>query len=97
MSASEHMGRVAALGCVLCRLLGHGFTPAVVHHVREGQGAAQRASNFLTVPLCPSHHTGDMGIHGLGRSGFESMYRLTELDLLADTIEQLMYGHGSRI
>ena len=51
-----HMGRVAALGCYLCRHLGLGDTPAQVHHVREGQGMAQRASNWLTVPLCEKHH-----------------------------------------
>ena len=39
----RHMGRVASLGCYLCRQLGYGETPAQVHHVREGQGMAQRA------------------------------------------------------
>ena len=24
----------------------------------------QRASNFLTVPLCPEHHQGSTGLHG---------------------------------
>ena len=38
----RHMGRVASLGCYLCRQLGYGETPAQVHHVREGQGMAQR-------------------------------------------------------
>lgn len=89
MSAREHMGRVAELGCVLCwHLQGEG-SPAQVHHIREGQGAAQRASDFLTIPLCPEHHTGSSGVHGLGRKGFENRYKLTELDLLAMTIERL--------
>ncbi|MBL8474409.1 MAG: hypothetical protein JNM98_21655 [Rhodocyclaceae bacterium] len=84
-----HMGRVAALGCVLCDHLGLGASPAQVHHIREGQGASQRASNFLTVPLCPDHHTGQDGLHGLGTRGFERRYKLSELDLLAMTIERL--------
>ena len=37
-----YMDRVAALGCVVCRLQGLGPTPAQVHHIREGQGGAQR-------------------------------------------------------
>lgn len=84
-----HMGRVAALGCILCKRLGYGDTPAEVHHIREGQGAAQRASNFLTVPLCPEHHRGNSGLHGLGTRGFERRYGVDELGLLADTIEAL--------
>ncbi len=85
----RHVGRVASLGCVICRHLGYGATPAQVHHIREGQGAAQRASYMLTVPLCPEHHTGGTGLHGLGVKAFERTYRLSELDLLAMTIEDL--------
>jgi hypothetical protein len=85
----KHMGRVAELGCVLCRHLGLGVTPAEVHHVREGQGLSQRAEHWLTVPLCPEHHRGDSGLHGLGVKGFYTRYKLDELDLLAFTIEWL--------
>ena len=91
---SRHMGRVAALGCVVCRNLGFGETPAQVHHIREGVGAAQRAPNWLTIPLCPMHHTGALGYHTLRAAAFERMYGATELDLLAQTLEEL-YG-GSR-
>lgn len=83
------MGRVAAAGCVLCKHLGYGHSHAEVHHIREGQGAAQRASNFLTVGLCPEHHRGSSGFHGLGKRAFERAYKLTELDLLAMTLEAL--------
>lgn len=89
MNAKAHMGRVAELGCILCHHLGYGETPAEVHHIREGQGAAQRASDWLTVPLCPAHHRGAAGLHGLGTKGFYTRYRLTELDLIAMTIERL--------
>ena len=88
----KHMGRVAALGCILCDHLGLGATPARVHHVREDQGGAQRASNYLTVPLCPEHHTGKTGLHGLGTRAFERTYGLSELDLLALTLERLEGG-----
>ena len=83
------MGRVASIGCIACINLGHGETPAQVHHIREGQGAAQRADDMLTVALCEPHHQGSLGIHGLGRRGFERQYKITELDLLAMTLEAL--------
>lgn len=86
---SHYMGRVAALGCLICRRLGYGLIAAEVHHVREGQGGAQRAPDFLTVPLCPEHHRGPTGIHGLGPRAFERRYRIDELGMLAETIRQL--------
>ena len=82
-----HLGRVAALGCGLCRLIGYGPTPAQVHHLREGQGMAQRAQHWLSIPLCEPHHTGTHGIHG-DRTAFKNA-RVDEMDLLADTIQQL--------
>lgn len=87
---SRHMARVAAIGCIVCRQMGFGHTPAVVHHLKEECGAAQRQSDFLTIPLCPVHH--DQGGPGVayhaGFRQFERMYG-TELDLLAATIEAL--------
>jgi hypothetical protein len=78
------MARIAALPCILC-----GARPVEVHHIREGQGAAQRAQDTLTIPVCPSCHRGPNGIHGLGRRGFYARYKRTELDLLAATLEKL--------
>ncbi len=83
------MDSVAQLGCILCMHMGNEGTPAEIHHIREGQGMSQRASNFLVVPLCPEHHRGNSGVHGLGERGFYTRYKLSELDLLAMTIEQL--------
>lgn len=85
----DHMGRVAELGCYLCRHLGYGPTPAQVHHPREGQGMSQRNSHWLTVPLCERHHsnTSPDGIHG-GRRAWK-LAHVDEMDALADTIEQL--------
>lgn len=83
----EHMGRVAALGCICCHLMGNGHQPAQVHHIREGQGGAQRASHWLTVPLCPDCHTGTHGVHG--DRAYLRILKLGELDLLAETIARL--------
>ncbi|HJV52831.1 MAG TPA: Ref family recombination enhancement nuclease [Noviherbaspirillum sp.] len=90
----NHMNAVANIGCILCRHMDLGTTAAELHHVREGQGMAQRASNFLVVPLCPEHHRGASGLHGLGTRGFYTRYRLDELDLLAMTIEVLSKRSG---
>ncbi len=78
------MNRVAGLPCVLC-----GTTPVELHHIREGQGAAQRAQDTLVLPLCPEHHRGATGFHGLGERAFNRRYKTSELHLLAWTIEQL--------
>lgn len=48
---------------------------------------AQRASNFLVVPLCPDCHTGPMGVHG--DKTMMRIKKLSELDMLAQTIEAL--------
>ena len=86
MSAAgkRHMSKVAQLPCVLC-----GASPVEVHHIREGQGAAQRAQDVLTCALCPDCHRGPNGLHGLSTKGFYTRYKLDELDLLARTLEAL--------
>lgn len=81
------MGRVAALGCVLCDIRGMPGTPAQVHHIRDSAGAGRRASHYLTVPLCPQCHTGVHGIHGDRK--WLKLAGMDELDLLAHTIKLL--------
>lgn len=85
----RHMGLVAELGCVLCQHLGYGQTPAQTHHILQDRGLGQRSPHFLTVALCPEHHTGNSGIHQLKSSGFQTRYKLDELDLLSMTIRKL--------
>lgn len=79
----SHKNRVAALGCIVCRNLGHGQSPAEIHHVRFQQGMGQRASDFEVLPLCYLHHRG--GIHGVsfhaGQRTWEVEYG-TEAQLL---------------
>jgi len=79
----KHMGRVSAMSCACCGAPG----PSTVHHVREGQGVAQRASNWLTIPLCHGCHQGSQGVHG--DKTFMRIYKTSELDMLADTIHKL--------
>jgi Recombination enhancement, RecA-dependent nuclease len=81
------MALVQSLGCVVCRNLGWGATPAQIHHIREGQGGGQRAPHMLVLPLCESHHVGDLGIHK-NRHLFEKQHG-SELDLLAQVIGEV--------
>ena len=37
------------------------------------------------IPLCPEHHRGATGLHGLGTKGFPKHYGYDEDDLLNDT------------
>ena len=80
----QYMDRVAQLPCAICGALG-----VHVHHRRTGVGMGRRASNFDTIPLCPEHHQGTTGIHGMGRKAFERHHGVTELDLLSMTIKAL--------
>ena len=85
----DHMGAVAALGCVVCRNLGFGETPAEVHHIGNGT-LGKKASNYETIPLCDAHHRN--GGHGVavhaGRKTFEARYG-TERELLEQTRREL--------
>lgn len=91
MSAAgkRHMARVARVPCVLCRRMGLGDTPAQVHHLKFGTGVSDRAPDVLTIALCPAHHTGPEGVHTLKERGLRLRYNVSELDLLADTLEAL--------
>jgi len=88
MTRRAHMGRVAELGCILCQHIGLGNSPAEVHHLFDGS----ERSDWLIAPLCPEHHRGPTGFHGLGERAFNTRYKLTETTLLAMTLEALAKG-----
>lgn len=86
----RYLDKVAGLGCVVCRNLGYGETPAAIHHIRTGQGMSQRAGNYLVLPLCAEHHqNGGYGvaIHA-GQEAWEAMYG-TEIELLDQVIGEV--------
>ncbi|OIV47978.1 hypothetical protein BK025_00050 [Sodalis sp. TME1] len=92
----RHLSRVASLGCIACRRVGLGATPAEIHHIRDGQGAGLRASHYETIPLYPPHHrTGGHGvaIHA-GRKVWEENYG-AEQELLRQIRAELemLYEH----
>lgn len=78
----KHYQILANLGCSLCRHLGYGETPAHIHHIRRMGG---QRDNAPVIPLCPEHHTGNSGVHGMGRKAFTERYGVTEEDLLEQT------------
>ena len=80
-----HYDKVARLGCILCKLvLGYDDTPAEIHHIRRYGGKRSLAP---VIGLCPEHHRGNSGIHGLGKRGFEARYGIDEQALLQQTME----------
>ena len=94
-AGARWMGKVAALGCVICRRLGHGYVPAQVHHVAEGSG---KRSDFAVAPMCEAHHdphrTGS-GFHGMGTERFCKLFRVpgeSEYGLLVWTNEDIAKG-----
>ena len=91
--ASDYMGRVKSLSCVLCSLLGQpqsGVTEA--HHIRTGHGMGDRASDFLTVALCVDCHRGTHGFHGT--KALMRIAKLSEMDLLAETVRLMDKKEG---
>lgn len=80
---------ICRLGCIVCRILGYGFTPAVPHHLLSG---GRRIGHLSSIPLCdPGHHqyatksSEKISRHSPhGKARFEAAYG-TEQDLLAIT------------
>ena len=85
LKEKKHMSAAAELGCAVCRRMGYEGTPAEIHHKRAGTGAGRRASHMEVIPLCPLHHRGATGLHGLGTKGFAKHWGFDEDDLLKDT------------
>jgi hypothetical protein len=79
-AAERHKDRVAQLPCIVCLYkLGIETKPVSVHHITVP------ADDFAVAPLCYEHHQGSTGVHGLHRRGFERMWKLDEMGLLALT------------
>jgi hypothetical protein len=83
----DHMDRVRELPCIVCLYKLDIITkPVSVHHVTVP------ADDFAVAPLCPEHHQGSTGVHGLRRRGFEMMWKLGDTDLLALTNRAIAEG-----
>lgn len=86
----KRLGAVAQLNCIVCSEFGlKRKTRVEVHHF-IGCGIGKKASDWLTIPLCNSHHTsGKYGeaIHN-GQEAFEKKYG-SQLELLKLTNQKL--------
>lgn len=83
MTAAErrHVTRVKLQPCGVCGLGGGDLDPSEAHELEQGQW-------FTAIPLCADCHRGSHnGIHG--RQHAWKVRKLTELVVLAQTIERL--------
>ena len=65
-----YLGWIRSLPCLVCRTTRNVEASHVGPH-----GLAQKASDFMTVPLCLRHHrTGNDSLHKLGRRHFEERH-----------------------
>jgi hypothetical protein len=51
----------------------------------KARGIGLKASHYDAIPLCPEHHRGQSGVHGMGTKGFAKHYGFDESDLLETT------------
>ncbi|WP_340163002.1 Ref family recombination enhancement nuclease [Citrobacter cronae] len=88
-SDKQHFQNLVDIGCIVCKVHLGVYSVPEIHHIRTGQGIAQRADHKKTLPLCPPHHrTGGYGvaIHA-GQKTWEENYG-SETELLEQvTIE----------
>jgi hypothetical protein len=85
VKASDHMDRVASIGCILCWEVFGFYASAELHHI----GDTAERSDFLVIPLCPGCHRGANGFHVLGEREFNRRYKTSEINLLAKVLEKL--------
>jgi len=79
------MSAIADIGCIVCKNLGYGFSPAAIHHIA---GRTKKGAHKKTIPLCGLHHqNGGYGValHA-GLKKWESLYG-TQQDLLIQVQE----------
>jgi len=86
---ANHKEKVAGLGCALCfRIHGpHDPGPVELHHLRAGGWG--RGDYKTLIPLCPEHHRGKTGIHGMGTKAFERHYGIAQKQLLEWALENV--------
>ena len=86
-----HYDRIAQHGCIACIVLGHGYSPTEIHHIRTGAGAGRKSHWSLAIGLCPMHHR--LGGYGIaihaGVKSFEETIGMGEVELLNKQLELL--------
>lgn len=90
MTKSEYLTAVRNCKCVICDSVGliqQG--PTYAHHV---ESVRDEWSDYAAVALCYPHHQGTEGVHGLSRRTFSMRYRLSDIDMIARTVAQVVKG-----
>jgi rubredoxin len=84
-----HNGKVAELGCALCwHIYGpHEPGPVELHHDRSGGWG--KGDYKTLMGLCPEHHRGKTGVHGMGTKAFERHYGITQKELLKWVLDRV--------
>jgi hypothetical protein len=87
----KHYAKIAEHGCIACHVLGYGFSPVEIHHIRTGAGMAQKSHWSKAIGLCPNHHR--LGGYGIaihaGIDGFEKSIGMSEVELLNKQLDLL--------
>jgi hypothetical protein len=88
----NHYDKLSQLGCIVCNVLGHGYSASEIHHIKSGNAGMGKKSHWsLAIPLCAIHHRlGNYGvsIHA-GKKAFEASVGMTEVELLNATLNRL--------
>jgi hypothetical protein len=75
----SHFLIIKAMNCGVCEAA----APSDAHHIKQGL-------HFTCIPLCKDCHQGSHnGIHG--RKAIWDVFKKTELSVLNETIEKLLY------
>lgn len=53
-----------------------------------------KGSDLSAIPLCNDHHTGDKGVHTVGKITFYRNYNTTVEELIAKTMRQWEVENG---
>lgn len=86
---SAHMGRIKAMACICCTLLGvQQDYKTDAHHIIVND---QPRNHWLTLPLCWGCHQGPKGVHG--DKAYLRILKVTEWTLLGYIIAALSMGN----
>jgi len=89
-----YLSKVSDLGCIVCLLHLDVFSPAEIHHIRDGNvGVGQRADDDEALPLCHRHHrTGGYGVaFHAGKKTWENKFG-TQRELLEEVHKRVSTG-----
>ena len=89
LRSPRYLRLVADLGCCICG------GQAVAHHITGGGIGRMggKESDFMTLPLCERHHTGDEGVHR-DWAAWERMYG-RQVTHISRTVEKILKGAGA--